>query len=135
MGNVQGEIKKQKVKSRQDTLWAPEKLIVDDAYKAMDDILNKAHDRIAAMDLAEKRAESNNDLDKFTALVKDSKDRVKGRLDEVTTGLEEVTGVVDLPKLNMYVGWLNATEKIVIQETLPAIDNIKCASLRQTETQ
>ena len=117
MGNVQGEIKKQKVKSRQDTLWAPEKLIVDDAYKAMDDILNKAHDRIAAMDLAEKRAESNNDLDKFTALVKDSKDRVKGRLDEVTTGLEEVTGVVDLPKLNMYVGWLNATEKIVIQDT------------------
>ena len=122
---------KQKVKSRTDPLYATEKQIVDDAYKAMDDILNKAHDRIAAMDLDEKKAETVGELSKLQSLVDDSKERVNGRLGEVTTGIEEVTGVADLGKLNMYVGWLNATEKIVIYETLPAIDNVKAVTLEE----
>ena len=92
---------KQKVKSRTDPLYATEKQIVDDAYKAMDDILNKAHDRIAAMDLDEKKAETVGELSKLQSLVDDSKERVNGRLGEVTTGIEEVTGVADLGKLNM----------------------------------
>ena len=116
---------KQKVKSTTDPLHAPEKQIVDDAYDAMDDIVNKAYDKIQSMEQAEGAAAVANDAEKFKSLTQDSKKRVNTRIEEIRTGIGEVTGVAELGRLNMYVGWLNAAEKILVHETLPAFDSWK----------
>lgn len=118
---------KQKVKTRDDPLYGPEKKIVDDAYKAMDIILDKAHNRLQLLEQLEAQAATALQTPKLKALVDDSKSRIKGRFDEIRTGVELITGVGELPKLNMYVGWLNAVEKILIHEALPAIDSWKAS--------
>ena len=116
---------KMKIRNRKDQGYIDEKTIVDAKYKEMDTAIIKAYDRIEEI---EARKEVGKEVDRLKALVADSKKHIEGRFTEIRDGVAAITGVNELPNLNMYVGWLNAVKKILVHEALSAIDSWKAAA-------